>query len=142
MPDRRRLRFSYLSGPVDGEVVYDSWVGGGRLAYFGTSYLAQFYQTCAAFNAAGYVVPTLPRGHRIRRAGDFVIENRPIPPEIGGLRYHIAYSFWILRILPRMVRFRPDVLIVTAGHNYWIFLSVLKFFGVAIVPAIHDSLWN
>jgi glycosyltransferase involved in cell wall biosynthesis len=142
MSDRRRLRFAYLSGPVDGELVYDSWVGSKRLEYFGTSYLAQFYQTCADYDADGYIITTTSAGYRLRRAGPFIIENRPIPPELGGLRYHIAYSIWILRILPSLIRFRPDIFVITAGHNYWIFLSVLKLFGVAIVPAIHDSLWN
>jgi glycogen synthase len=141
MDARKILRFAYLSGPVDALKVYEAWAKGEPLEYFGTSYLKQFYQTCADFEAEGYVVTTLPEDYNCQDIGSFVLENRPTPTS-QGIRYHLAYSFWIIKIVAALIRFRPKVLLITAGHNYWIFLSVLKLFGVVIIPAIHDSLWK
>jgi len=140
--DAKKIRFAYLSGPVDGVEVYTAWAKESTLEYFGTSYLRQFYQACADYGAEGYVVTTLHGDYNRQCIGRFIIENRPTPSGLSGLRYHIAYSIWTIKILPSMVRFRPDVLIVTVGHNYWFFLAILKLFGVAIIPAQHDSLWK
>jgi glycogen synthase len=142
MSNQKKIRFAYLSGPVNAIDVYDAWVKEATLEYFGTSYLTQFYQACADYGAEGYVVTTLPEPYNRQRIGRFIIENRPTPSGLSGIRYHIAYCIWIIKIVPRMIRFQPDVLIITAGHNYWIFLWILKLFGVAIIPAIHDSLWK
>jgi glycogen(starch) synthase len=142
MPSDKRTRFAYLSGPVNALDVYNAWAKRAQLEYFGTSYLTQFYQACADNGAEGYVITTLPGSYNSQQAGSFLIENRPTPSGLSGLSYHLGFCIWILKILPGMIRFRPDVLIITAGHNYWIFLSILKLFGVVIIPAIHDSLWK
>lgn len=142
MLKEKRIRFAYLSGPVDALNVYNAWASRTPLEYFGTSYLWQFYQVCADNDAEGYVITTLPGSYSCQNAGTFLIENRPTPAGLSGLSYHLAFFIWILNIVPRIIRFRPHVLIVTAGHNYWIVLSILKLFGIAIVPAIHDSLWK
>jgi glycogen synthase len=142
MPSKKRIRFAYLSGPVNALSVYEAWEKGAQLEYFGTSYLIQFYQACANNAAEGYVITTLPESYSYQQVGNFVIENRPTPSGLKGLFYHLGSCIWILKIVPKMIRFRPNVLIITAGHNYWVFLSILKLFGIVIIPAIHDSLWK
>src|SRR5260221_14337513 len=103
MVAQKTLRFAYLSGPVDAFNVYDAWAKGAPLEYFGTSYLKQFYQACADFDAEGYVVTTLPGGYNCKRIGSFVLENRPTPIGLIGIGYHVAYVFWIMRIVPSMI---------------------------------------
>jgi glycogen synthase len=142
MPREKRMRFAYLSGPVNALDVYNAWAKGAQLEYFGTSYLTQFYQVCADNGAEGYIITTLPGSYNCQKVGSFLIENRPTPSGLSGLFYHVGFCIWILKIVPRMIRFRPIFLIITAGHNYWVFLSILKLFGVVIIPAIHDSLWK
>jgi glycogen synthase len=142
MSDPKQLRFAYLSGPVNAVEVHDAWAKESTLEYFGTSYLRQFYQICADFGAKGYVITSLPLKHKRQCIGSFVIENRPPPSKLSGFRYHFAYSLWMIKILPSMVHFRPDILILTEGHNYWVFLSILRIFGVVMIPAQHDALWK
>jgi glycogen synthase len=142
VPNKRKIRFAYLSGPVDGVEVYKAWSKDATLEYFGTSYLRQFFQACENYSAEGYVVTTLQGSYSRQCLGNFIIENRPTPTELSGLRYHIAYIIWTIKILPCMVRFRPDILVLTVGRSYWFFLSVLKLLGVVIIPAQHDSLWK
>jgi glycogen synthase len=138
----KKIKFAYLSGPVDGVQVYDAWEKEATLEYFGTSYLRQFYQVCRDFGAEGYVITTSPGKYDYQRVGTFIIENRPMSPHLKGLAYHVVHSIWMIKIIPRLLSFGPDVVILTAGPSYWIFLSVLKLFGIVIIPAQHDSLWR
>jgi glycosyltransferase involved in cell wall biosynthesis len=142
VPNQKKLRFAYLGGPGDALAVFNAWSTGTTLEYFGTNYLKQFYQACADFRAEGYVILTSPEEYSCRSIGNFLLENRPTPAGLRGVRYHIAFFIWVTKIVPRMIRFRPNVFVVTAGLNVCIILSVLKIFGIVIIPAIHDSLWK
>lgn len=141
MAKRKRLRIAYLSGSVDAREVYDNWTKGREQPYFGTSYLSQFFELCRELGADGYVLTTLPGRHAMFRCGDFLIENRPMPREASGVRYHMGIAFWYLRLAPRLLRSRPDLLVVTALQNHWFLLFFLKWLGVTVVPAVHCVFW-
>jgi glycosyltransferase involved in cell wall biosynthesis len=141
MTKHRELKVMYLSGPVDAHKVYQVWSSGRRQEYFGTSYMAQFFQTCEELNAEGYVFTTATDRIQDRDEAHFHFINRPFPTKHSGIRYHIAMCIWFLRLYPWLVVVRPNVLILTAGQNYWFTLSPLKLFGVKIVAALHSALW-
>jgi glycogen synthase len=142
MPSKTRLRYSYLGGPGDALEVYNSWVKGTTLEYFGTNYLKHFYQVCADRGAEGYVILASPGKYSCHFVPGFTLEQIPPPSNLKGYLYHIAFIFWMMRIILRMARYQPDVFIVTAGVSYCLPLSILKLFGVRIIPALHDSLWK
>ena len=137
----KRLRLAYLSGPVDGVQVYKTWSAGQQHDYFGTSFLSEFYQACSDLEAKSFVITTLRTGHFQHTVGTSVIENRPLPAGKRGIFFHIAIAFWFLCRLPGLIKFRPNVLVVTALPNYWFLLSPLRLFGIRILPAIHGTLW-
>ena len=143
MHSNKKLKIAYLCAPepVDAEKVYVSWQEKRQPAYFGTSYLSQYYDLCAQMGAEGYVITILPGHHKRISRDNFVIENRPIPSNVSGLNYHFAIGVWQLRLLWKLVRYKPDVLIVSGFQNYWFLLSPLKWLGVSIIASIHCTLW-
>lgn len=141
MTRSRNLRIAYLSGPVDARGVYDAWSGNRALSYFGTSYLSQYFQLCSERDADGYVV-TIHSGDRYSvRCGNFVVDNRPLPENLKHVIYHLGIAYWFVRWLPRLIRFKPDVLIVTAFQNHWFLLCFLRWFGITIIPSAHCVFW-
>jgi glycogen synthase len=142
VPTTRKLRFCYLAGVGDALQVYNAWVTDTTLEYFGTNYLSQFYQICMEFDAEGYVIMASPGNYSCHSVPGFTLENRPHPSNEGGMRYHINSIIWIISITMRMLRYRPDVVIITVGIGHCLPLSILKLFGVRFIPALHDSLWN
>ena len=109
--------------------------------YFGTVYIKQFFEVCTRLDAKGYVISTLPTQYVVREIGPFILENRPEPLGRAGLLYHLAVALWFIRLVPRLLSYRPDILIVTAFQNYWFLLFFLRWFGVNIVPSVHCTLW-
>jgi glycogen synthase len=135
------LRIVYLSGPVDGVDAFNRWKAGRKLAYFGASHLTNFFELCSNLGATAYVITTLGTKYGCYRAENFVIENRPQPTQFKGIYYHVANAFWLIKMLPTIFRFRPDVIVITAAQNYWFLLAVLKLRHVKIIPAITCTLW-
>jgi len=142
MPSKRKPRLCYLAGLGDALQVYNAWTMGATLEYFGTNYLRHFYQVCREFEAEGYVIMASPGNYSCNSVPGFTFENRPHPSNEGGIRYHISSIIWIISITLRMLRYRPDVIIITVGIGHCLPLSILKLFGVRFIPALHDSLWN
>jgi glycosyltransferase involved in cell wall biosynthesis len=55
--------------------------------------------------------------------------------------YHLAFLPWFARIVPKIIRFKPDVLIATDNAPYWFFLTPLRWFGIPIIPSFHPIPW-
>ena len=55
--------------------------------------------------------------------------------------YHLAMAGWYARLAPKLIQFKPDVLIATANQNYWFLLFYLRWLGIPIVPSFHCVLW-
>ena len=138
---KKGIKILYLSGPVDGINAYNTWRAGRELAYFGASHLTDFFELCTDLDATGYVITTLNSEYGCHRVENFIIENRPQPSQFKGIYYHIANAFWLIRMLPAIFRFHPQVLVITAAQNYWFLLAVLKVRKITIIPAITCTLW-
>jgi glycosyltransferase involved in cell wall biosynthesis len=134
------LKIGYLSGAVDAAGVYRSWRARQTLGYFGASHLSDFYQVCFDLGAEGYVITTLSGEATQHELENFIIENRP-PPSRAGSLYHFASALWLAKMIPAIVKFRPQVLIITAGQNYWFLLGILRLFGIKIIPVYTTTPW-
>jgi len=139
--ERTRLRLAYLSGPADAVELYKSWSAGLRPGYFGSSHGTDFIQLCSDLDAEAYVISNLDGDFSRHQLGRFLIENRPMPQGLRGIAYHLATAYWLARMIPAVIRFRPDVALITLGSNYWFLLSVLKLFGIIIIPVCTCTFW-
>jgi hypothetical protein len=134
MPSKRQLRFCYLAGLGEALQVYNAWATDTTLEYFGANYLRQFYYVCREYRTDGYVVMTSPDSYSCHRVPGFTLESRPHPANEGGIRYHISSLIWIVNITLTLLRYRPDVIIITIGIGHCLPLSILKLFGVRLIP--------
>src|SRR4029078_9926479 len=141
MPVNKKLRIAYLSGPSEAVNVYLEWSESRKQNYFGTNYMKQFFEVCKEINADAYVITTVAGKYSIWRADNLIIENRPLPSGLRGILYHLAMVAWFARLAPKLIRFKPDVLIATANQNYWFLLVYLRWLGIPIVPSFHCVLW-
>jgi glycosyltransferase involved in cell wall biosynthesis len=141
MKQEPKLRIAYLSGSVDAVAVHRAWTSGRPLGYFGASAITDFFHLCADWGAEGYVITTLDGEYRSQKMGDFVIENRPLPSGTKGAFYHIVNAIWLLRMIPSIVRFRPNIFVITAGRNYWFLLTILPWIGIKIIPSCPCTFW-
>jgi glycosyltransferase involved in cell wall biosynthesis len=48
----------------------------------------------------------------------------------------------MLALAPRVAKFRPAAMVITAHQNYWFGLSYAKLFGVEIIPSAHCVMWR
>jgi glycogen(starch) synthase len=141
MKTQRIKRVVYLSGPVDAVDVYEKWSKEQQLGYFGSSHMREFFDVCARLGLDAYVITTLPGAFVKYESENILIENHPPPTRVQGVLYHLTYAWWLFALLPRVVRFRPDVLVATAGVNYWFLLILLRLSGIIIVPVLTCTLW-
>jgi glycogen(starch) synthase len=141
MRPQPKLRIAYLSGPVNAGEVYKTWCAGQQLGYFGASHITDFFNVCSDIDAEAYLVTTLEGNYSRQRMGRFLIENRPTPSKLKGIWYHVANVLWLIRIIPKVVRFRPHIFVVTAAQNYWFLLAILDWFGITIIAACTCAFW-
>jgi glycogen(starch) synthase len=141
MKKRRKTRIAYLSGPVDAVDVYERWENNQQLGYFGNSQMSEFYQVCSNLGFEGYVITTLPGALFREQKGSFLIENCPAPTKLRGILYHLGQVLWLITLLPRVLRFKPDIFIVTAARHYWFVLTILKWRNIVVVPVLAGTLW-
>lgn len=139
MPERR-LKIAFLSGPANAPEIYREWSDAAEQVYFGTDYLKQFLQVASDLNAESHVVTWYGDVPGTTKFGSFTFDNRPIT-SAGGLRYYLGHLLWHLRLLPTLIRFRPDILMLTGNQNFWWMLAPARWLGAKVVISYHAVLW-
>jgi glycogen(starch) synthase len=137
---RRKLRIAYLAGPCEVQPVYDQVFRRGTQTYFGSNYFGQFLQMCEDIDAQAYAVTNVEGRYSRVRERRFIFENRP-NPKGSGLEYHLLMMIWYFRLIPRLVAFRPNVLILTLNEPYWFLLYFMPWLGVTVIPSLHAAPW-
>jgi glycogen synthase len=136
-----KIRIAYLSGPCDGPAVYREWHERRQQNYFGTDFMKQFLQLIEDLDAESYVITSLPGEYKEQQCGRFIFDNHPNPVGLKGALYHLSFLPWFARIVPKIIRFKPDVLIATENAPYWFLLTPLRWFNIPIIPSFHPVPW-
>lgn len=137
---RSALKIAYLSGPANTREIYREWAGNQRQAYFGTDYMKQYLQLATDVGAESYVVSWYGDQKDTRRIGPFTFDNRPIT-SANGARYYLDMLVWHLKVLAKLTKFRPDILLLTGNQNFWWLLSPIRLWGTKIITSHHAVLW-
>ncbi len=139
----KKLRILYAAGCGDVISTYKHWVQGqDDPSQLAITYSGQFYEVCRDLDAQAYVISSCEE-RQILHDGQFLIEHRPMPlRSSSGLLYHLALLLYGLRLISSAVRFRADVAVVSNGTTHWFILSLLPWFGVAVIPSLHCTLWR
>jgi glycosyltransferase involved in cell wall biosynthesis len=138
---KRKIRIAYLSGPCDGPTVYQEWRERQPPNYFGTDFMKQFLQVAEDLDAEVYVITSRSGEYDEQRCGRFIFDNHPNPAGLKGVLYHLAFLPWFARVVSKIVRFKPDVLIATENAPYWFLLVPLRWFNIPIIPSFHPMPW-
>lgn len=136
----QRLKIAFLSGPANAAEIYREWSKAETQVYFGTDYLKQFLQVASDLGAESHVVTWYGNEPGVKKLGSFTFDNRPITAA-GGLHYYVAQLLWHIRLLPTLMRFRPDILMLTGNQNFWWTLAPVRWLGAKVVISYHAVLW-
>ncbi|WP_294197404.1 glycosyltransferase family 4 protein [uncultured Sphingomonas sp.] len=133
------VKIGYISGPVDARIVHDSWRSGHALAYFGTSYLLQFYSVASDLGL-DLIVTTSYAGDRYDDVRPGVrIMNRP-RRLAGGIRYHLAEVAWLWARVAETVAGGARIIVLTDAMYHWWALWPWRLRGVRFVNALHCAI--
>jgi glycosyltransferase involved in cell wall biosynthesis len=136
----RPLKIAYVSGPANIEIIYREWSEKKRQEYFGTDYMKQFLDVASDLKGESYVVTWHGDRPSLVRHGKFVFDNRPLTSQ-RGLRYHLGMVGWHLRVLPKLLHFRPDILLLTGNEDMWWMLAPVRWAGSKIIISYHSVVW-
>lgn len=136
----KRLKIAFISGPANIAEIYRDWSDKRQQVYFGTDYMKQFLQVAADLNAESHVVTWHGDKRSIAREGAFLFDNRPIT-QAGGARYYLDHLWWHLKLLPALLRFRPDILMLTGNQNMWWTLAPVRWQGAKVLISYHSVVW-
>ncbi|MBX9627204.1 MAG: glycosyltransferase family 4 protein [Gemmataceae bacterium] len=104
------------------------------------TYSSEFYDVCRRFGWRALVISSHPRVERVTD-GQFTVEHRPNRALAArGISYHLRSAWYVLGLIWSAVRFRADV-VVASDLTHWYLLSPLPLFGIAVIPALHCTLW-
>ncbi len=135
------LRIVCLDGPGDAIASFMHWRNGAdNPGVTHVTFSGQFYDVCQSLGAAVKIVGENTRIERIED-GNFVIEHRG-NPSIGkrGAAYHLAELAHARRVLPEIVRFGADV-VVMGNRPYPFVMHALRPLGIKVVLTLHCVLW-
>ena len=101
----------------------------------------QFFEACAKAGASAWAVSPHPRADRLED-GAFLMEHRPMPKSLqkGGLAWHLGAIRYQLGLIWSAIRFRAHLAFLGDTGHLWLF-SVLRLFGIRIVPILHCTFW-
>lgn len=133
------MRIAYLSGPADAPKSYREWLDNTQ-SFFGTDYVRQFFQYATDLDADSYIVTwrNAPRDKLV--ADRFIFENIP-PSERAGLMFYFGQILWNFSVGLKMLRFRPDIVVLTGNQLFWWTLFPLSLAGARFLPSFHGVLW-
>lgn len=101
----------------------------------------QLFEACVAAGASAWSVSPHPSVDRLEH-GAFFMEHRPMPKyrEKGGLFWHLGTLRYQLGLMWSAIRFRAQLAVLGDTGHLWLF-SVLRLFGIRIVPILHCTFW-
>ena len=56
----------------------------------------------------------------------------------SGAGWYLGQLWWHLKLLPTLLRFRPDLLVLTGNQGFWWTLAPIR---AALLPSFHCTLW-
>lgn len=135
------LRIAYVSGPSEAARIHADMLAGNPPSYFGTNYMQKFLQLMAQLDARVLIETWHGDGAERIHRGRVSFNNDPPAPG-SGIRYHVNQLWKQARLLARLMRYRPTVLILTGHQEFWWVYAPLSMLGTKFVATIHGLLWT
>lgn len=139
MPKRKKIL--YAAGPGNVIGTFEHWSQGqDDPSQVSMTFSGQFYDTCSALDAEGYIIASHPTTQVIK-ADRFTLEHRPIwLSNQSGILYYLGQIFYEVSIVISALLYRADVVIGGSTSCFFVW-SLLRAFGIQIIPSLHCVLW-
>lgn len=139
---QRPLRIFYLAGPGDLVAAHKTWSSGQvHSSEVSVTFSSQIAEALKPLNCRLWMQSNFPR-REVLRDGLWKLENKPEKPiRASGAGYYLVLLARTLGILRRVLAFRTQVLLIDAGRNLWFPLLLLRWFGVKVIPILHNTFW-
>jgi len=136
------LRVMYAAGPGDIVMAHRSWMAGQQASKevsitFSSQIADAFLGTdCILYMQSDYYRKDILLDR------NWVIENRPLSSiSAHGAIFHLILLWKTARIVATALHFHADVLFIDSGRAEWFGLSPLKWFGISVIPILHNNMW-
>lgn len=135
-------RIFYAAGPGNIAETYRNWKQGlDDPSQVSLTYSGQFFDVCRETGANAFVMSHCTRADEINDPNFRIVHRPKTLRNRGGLLYHLSEVMNGLRVVGAAVRFHADFAIINEGVTHWFVLSLLRLFGIKLIPAIHCVLW-
>jgi glycosyltransferase involved in cell wall biosynthesis len=140
---KNALRILYAAGEGDILGTFHHWkTQQDDPSQVSMTYSGQFFDLCHKLGGRGAVLVHCDKLGQ-EKDDQFLIKQGPLPRfRTGpGILYHAEQTFAAFGIIAMAVRQRADVVVTASGAAHWFPLSLLRLFGIKVVPALHCVLW-
>ncbi len=133
-------RIFYCSGPGNIIESHRCWrQGEHNTEQVSVTFSGQVEDFCADIGASAYLIASQPRPELLVDE-PVTLEHRPKPIR-HGIAFHVNEVLWALSLLRTARRFGADIALIDSGTTHYFLLSVLRLFGIQVIPIQHNTLW-
>jgi glycogen synthase len=135
------MRVLYSAGPGDVLGTFRKWSDGDQDATeVSLTYSGQFFDFIKSKNWKAVVIASHPPLEKLED-GDFLIEHW-VRSSQGkqGLWYHVHELQYCGRLVWKALAKRVSMVVLSDMQHWWAF-SVLRVFGIKVVPTLHCTFW-
>lgn len=139
-PDRGRQRVFYAAGPGDVVGTFRYWRKGvDDPSQVSVPFSGQFFDVCRDLHCTACVISSNPRRETLVD-GAFYVENRPLFLQGRGWRYHAGQLLRAVGLMWHAIAIRAQWAFLADCEHWWAF-APLRWFGVRVVPILHNTFW-
>jgi glycogen synthase len=137
----KKKKVMYVAGPGDVIGTYSFWKDRqDDPSQVSMTFSGQFYETCSALNAEGYVLASHPE-KQVLKTDRFTLEHRPILLSgKSGLLFYLGQILYELGIVISALRFGADVVVGNATSCFFV-SALLPRLGIQVIPSLHCVFW-
>jgi glycosyltransferase involved in cell wall biosynthesis len=134
----RRIFYAAANGDLIGS--FEHWRAAAHIAKeVARTYSGELFSHCSRREVQLLAISPNDMEARVV-AGNFDVRHIRTQPA-RGIWYHLGQLLRSLRVMWMILRFRPEVAIISDRLVYWWTLAPLRLFGIRLVVAMHVRLW-
>jgi glycogen synthase len=137
------LNVLYAAGPGDIVQMYRDLLSGKEPPFeMSIAFSKQFLDWCDESGVRAHLISWSNRKDSIKD-GWYYLENIPRNSLYygQGIKYYLGSAMYGLKIVAKVLRKRPGVLIVDSGTSDWILFSLVSILRIPVVAVLHSTFW-
>jgi glycogen synthase len=130
----------FCGGEADIVGAHESWRSGVQhSSEVSITFSSQMEEACKDLNVSIYMIAPGP-AEVIHEDGLFTLERRA-KRSGRGIFFHLFDALYAISLIGTAIKCRAKLAFVDTGAASLYWFSILKLFGVKVVPVLHNTLW-